>query len=112
MTSIMFRALNELNSYIIVVDKLLKTSSTAYFSKCAHRIKNMNMLNMSLLLLLYITHLVAYQCNQLHARAKQSNSAVTITTNKMDAQNKTIDSKSTGSGGIHRLMYHTSYDVS
>ena len=54
------------------------------------------------LLLLYITDLVACQCSQLHARAKQSNPAVTITANKMAANNKTIGCKSTGRGGIHQ----------
>ena len=48
----------------------------------------------TILLLLYITPLVACQCNEWHA-----NSAVTISANKMDANIKTIDSKSAGSEG-------------
>ena len=60
MTRIMFRALNELKSDRIVVDKLLETTSTENYSKRGHRIKNeKKMQDVSLLLLLYITHLVA-----------------------------------------------------
>ena len=43
---------------------------------------------------------------------KKSSLAVTVTANKMNSNNKSIVSKSTGSGGIHRLMYHTSINVS
>ena len=82
---------NQLKSDIIVVDKLLETASIANYSKNTYRIKNVHMQNMSLLLLLYITHMVTYKC--------RSNSIVTITANKMDANNKTIDCKSTGSDG-------------
>ena len=60
-------ALIELKSDIIVADKCLEITSTANYSKSAHRIKNACMQNMSLLLL-YITHLVA--CSHLHAKAK------------------------------------------
>ena len=105
----MFRALTELKSDIIIVDKLVETTSTTNYSKSTHRIKNTRMQNISLLLLLYITHLVAYHCSQLQSvacQSKQFNSAVTITDNKMDARNKTIDSKSTGSEA------YTSIDVS
>ena len=73
------------------------------------------------LLVLYITHLVACQCSLLHARANESNSAVTIIANKMDANNKTAVSKSTwnGWGGgvyidqcmIHCTRYHTSIET-
>ena len=42
---------------------------------------------------------------------KKSNSAVTIAANKMDANNKIIDSKSTGSEGYTSIDYHTSYDA-
>ena len=60
MTRFMFKALNELKSDIIVVDKFLETTSTANYSKSTHKIKNAHMQNMSLLLLLLcITHLVA-----------------------------------------------------
>ena len=68
LSSYMFRALTELKSDVIVVDKLLETTSTANYSKSTHRIKNEHMQNMSLLSL-YITHLVACQCNELHVRA-------------------------------------------
>ena len=103
MTRFMFRALNELKSDIIVVDKLLETTSTANYSKSAHRIKNVHMQNMSLLF--YITHLVACQCSQLHARAKnliqQSQSQPTkwmpITKLQTPSQQEVR--------GIHRLMY-------
>ena len=68
MTRFMFRALNQLKSDIIVVDKLLETTTTAKYSNSTHRIKNACMQNMPLLLL-YIAHLVACQCSQLNARA-------------------------------------------
>ena len=53
MTRFIFRALNELKSDIIAVDKLLETTSKANYSKSAHRIRNAYMQNMSLPLLLY-----------------------------------------------------------
>ena len=40
MARIMFRALTELKSYIIVVDKPLEKASTANYLTSAHRIKN------------------------------------------------------------------------
>ena len=39
MTRTMFRALKELKSGIVGVDKLLETTSTANYSKSAHKIK-------------------------------------------------------------------------
>ena len=70
MTRIIFRALNEQTSDITVIDKRLETTSTANYSQSAHRIKNARLQNMSLLVLLYITHLVACKCSELHARAQ------------------------------------------
>ena len=49
MTRVMFKALNELKSNIIVVDKLLETTSTANYSKSTQRITNGHMQNMSAL---------------------------------------------------------------
>ena len=65
----MFRTVNELKSNTVVGDKLLETASTVNYSRSAHITKNAHMQNMSLLLI-YITHMVACQCSQLHARAK------------------------------------------
>ena len=72
MTRSISRGLNELKLDTVAVDKLLETSSTANYSKRAHRIKNAHMDNMDnmslLLLLLYITHLhghslaIAFSC--------------------------------------------------
>ena len=103
MTRFIFR--NELKSDIIVIDKRLETTSTANYSKSKHRTKNACMQNRSLLLL-YITHLVACQWQWVACQSNKSNLAVTFTANKMDANNKTIDSTSTGSEG------YTSIDVS
>ena len=75
MTINMFRGLNELISdivvcggvfvvvvvvVVVVVDKRLETTSIVNYSKRAHRIKNAHMPNMSLLLLVYTTRLVAH----------------------------------------------------
>ena len=49
MTRFMFKALNELKSNIIIVDKFWETTATANYSKSAHRIKNGRLQNMSLL---------------------------------------------------------------
>ena len=47
----MFMVLNELKSYIVVVDQLLETTSTAhYYKKCTNIIKNGHMQNMSFVL--------------------------------------------------------------
>ena len=93
MTRSMFQGLNELKSHIVGIDKLLVTTSTANCSKRTptYTIKIVNMQNMYLLLLLlYITHVVACQCSQLHAKVKnliqQSKSEPT----KMDANSKSI----------------------
>ena len=109
MTRFMFRALNELKSDIIVVDKLLETTSTANYSKSAYKIKNAHMQNMSLQLL-YITHLVACQCSQLHARAtnliQQSQSQPT----KWRPITKLYTPSQQEVRGIHRSMYNTLYN--
>ena len=84
----MFRTLNELKSDI-VVEKHLETSTTNY-SKCAHRIKNMHMQNMSCtIIILYSSH-GSSPVQSVTCHSKISNSAVTITANKIDANNKTI----------------------
>ena len=96
----MFRALNELKSDVIVVDKLLETTSTANYAKSTYRIKNARMQNMSLLLVLYMYNSPgSLPVQSVACQSNKCNSAVTITANKMDANNKTIDSKSTGSEG-------------
>ena len=96
MTRIMFR---ELKSDIIVVDKLLETTSANY-SKSTHRIKNVHMQNMSLLLLLYDNPPGSLPMQSVYMlEQKKSNLAITITANKMDASKKIIDSKSTGTEG-------------
>ena len=109
MTRFMFRALNELKSDIIVVDKLLETPSTANYSKGTHRITNACMQNMSLLLL-YITILVACWCSQLYARA-------TNLIQQSQSQNYRFQVNRKWEVYIdwciiHCMMYHTSYDVS
>ena len=68
--------------------------------------------NMPLLLLYILTHLVACKCSQLHGRAnniiQQSQSQptkwMTITKLQIPSQQEVK--------GIHRLMYHISYDIS
>ena len=85
----MFKALNELNSDIVVVDKSLKTTSTANYPKRAHSCRIKKCPHAKKVLLLYITHQVARPCSHLHA-GKKSDSAVTITANKMYANTKTI----------------------
>ena len=64
-----FRALNELTSCSGDVDKHLEMTSTTNYPKSAHRITNLYIQNMSLLLL-YITHLVTCQCSHLHANLR------------------------------------------
>ena len=68
MTRIMFRALIELKSDIIVVDKLLETNSTANYSKSAKHV--FTIIIIIIIIIIYNTHLVACQCSQLHARGK------------------------------------------
>ena len=70
MTRTMFRALKELKSGIVGVDKLLETTSTANYSKSAHKIKNEHMQNMSSMNIILYTQIVACQCSQLHAIAR------------------------------------------
>ena len=104
----MFRTLNELKSEIIVVDKLLETSSIANYSKSTQRIKNAacNLLLLLLLLLLLYNSTGSLPVQSVTCQSNKFNSTVTITANKMDAKTNTIDSKSTGREG------YASIDVS
>ena len=88
----MFRALDELKPYV-VVDKLLETTSTANYSKSTHKIKNVHMQNISLLLLYNLLGSLLVQSDAA-THSKKSDSTITIIAN-----NKTVISKSTRSGG-------------
>ena len=100
MNRFMFSALNELKSDIVVADKLLEKTSTSNYWKRAHtiRIKNAHAKHVFTFVIIYasprslLVQSVACQSNK-------SNSAITITANKMDANNQTINSKSTRSKG-------------
>ena len=85
----------------------MDTTSTTTYSKSACRIKMQS--TPLLLLLLYITYLVACQSSQL--QLTHLIQQVTITANEMASHNKAIVSKSTGSWVIHRSVYHTSNNV-
>ena len=81
---------NELKSDIVVGDKSLETTYTANYSKSAHRIKNEHMQkSFDYYYYIYNSHdslLSAVSCMQ----SKKSDSTVTITANRMDANNKVI----------------------
>ena len=65
---------------------------------------------MSLLLFVYNSP-SRFPVQSVICQREKCDSTVIITANKMDAHNKTIGSKSTGSRGVHRSMYHTSNNV-
>ena len=92
MTMIMFRALSEQNPDIIVAEKRLETTSTAK--------------HVFTIIIIIYNSLDSLPVQSVACQSNKSNSAITISANKMDANNKTINSKSTGS------EEYTSIDVS
>ena len=99
--------------YSTSIDVFPSTSCHA-LTKSAHRITNAHMLNKSLLLLLYMTHLGlrACQCCQLHARAKNSIQQSQLQPTKCMPITKLWTPSQQEVGVIHQSMYHTLYNVS
>ena len=95
MTKIMLRALHELKLDIIVVDRLLETTSTANYLKSTCRTKN------ACTIIIIHNSPGNLPVQSVACESKKSTSSVTITANKMDANNKTVDSKSTGSKVVY-----------